>query len=949
MTDILNIMNHIKSSCIAVLFCVFFGNSVAFSQQRNEILIADFESANYGLWMATGDAFGTGPAHGTLNNQQAVTGYTGIGLVNTFRNGDLSTGTLTSPEFIIERRFITFLIGGGKHEGLTCIDLLVDGKVVCTSTGPDNERLDVGEWDVSRLEGKSAKIRIVDNVTGGWGHINIDQIVQRDSSITAIFKHTENLRIWNRIWENQQAQKNIPFIIPLHFRFIATNRTNANGGFEPKNGTDQDILAAGYDVTMDVSVGSATQLQITLCGAVVNWVRETQLLNGTILIPLQNGKIRLRGLTYSSSVSFYDPNGVACSVESDVVNVQNPELNIRSLGGAAIIDRIEIYGLRSTEPTPEESRLAALADTDKRIFYKSKSYTVYGGSVVDSIYGLPAAYVPERNTIVSPTRVTESFRDDLDAWRPWLLGRVIDHQTIWHPNAEISRFPEIKTGWPTVDAACGVALDVLQRCGDGEFARNSGEVGLWEAGFFWGKSSGFGIWLRDATHVALRAGNLIDPDVAGLTLRSTAVGGIDNGSDGVAMPIIGLWDNYLVTGNAGPIQAVWGNLKAQIIKLDAQFDANKGLIKAAQSTSNDNFPEPEAGGFALGTETYFMQAYRAMVDMGRMMKESESLITAWEARYQLLAGNIRTLYWKETAGIFTTGPVGSTGYTNNNWESSGQEMAIWPRFNIASPAQRRKVLDNLPNIAMNEFGVNVFPYRNETNHFCNAAWVAWTAGMAAAAGREGRLDILQQLIGQQVRNAVMNKTFFEVIDYKSGRAWRWPGQLWQATGFLSYFYFGVLGMEYNIDGLTLYPAVPESLANIEISNFRYRESILNIVVKGWGTNGVVNLDGVRVTKIPTDLQGNHLIEIVMNDPVSKVTFTNSDEINVYPNPANDIIHVSNVTKGKSISICDIQGRLVKTVDNPNTSINIAQLSKGPYFIKIQNIPGVDIVKLFMKN
>jgi len=942
-------MNHLKSSCTAILVFMFLVNSIGLAQQRNEIIIADFESTNYGLWTATGDAFGSGPAHGTLNNQQSVTGYTGIGLVNTFRNGDLSTGTLTSPEFTIERKFITFLIGGGKHEGSTCIDLLVDGKVVSSSTGPDNERLEMAAWNVSLLEGKSAKIRIVDNVTGGWGHINVDQIVQRDSSLTTIFKLTENQRIWNRIWENQPVQKEVPFVIPLHFRFVAANRTNANRGFEPANGTDQDILAAGYDVSMDVSVGSATQLQITLCGAVFNWSRDTQLLNGNIMLPLQNGKIRFHGLAEKSSVKFFDQNGGVCTIESDVANRINPEVKITASGSPANLDRIEIYGLRSMVPTSEESRLAALADADKRIFYKSKSYTVFGGSVVDSIYGLPAAYVPERNTIVSPTRVTESFRDDLDVWRPWLLGRVIDHQTIWHPDTEISRFPEIKTGWPTVDAACGVALDVLQRCGNGEFARNNGEVGLWEAGFFWGKSSGFGIWLRDATHVALRAGNLIDSDVAGMTLRSTALGGIDNGSDGAAMPIIGLWDNYLVTGNAGPIQAVWGNLKTRIAELDAQFDVNKGLVKAAQSTSNDNFPEPEAGGFALGTETYFMQAYRAMVDMGRLMNENESLISTWEAKAQLLTENIRTKYWKETTGIFTTGPVGSTGYLNNNWESSGQEMAIWPRFNIASSSQRRKVLDNLSKIAMNEFGVNVFPYRPETNHFCNAAWVAWTAGMAAAAGREGRLDILQQLIGQQVRNAVMNKTFFEVIDYKSGRAWRWPGQLWQATGFLSYFYFGVLGMEYNIDGLTLFPAVPETLSNMEISNFRYRDAILNIVVKGWGTNGVINLDGVRINKIPTDLHGNHLIEIVMNDMANSVTLPNSDQINVYPNPANDIIHLSNVSNGKSISICDIQGRLVKIIDNPNTTINIAQLSKGPYFIKIQNVPGVDIVKLFMKN
>lgn len=41
-----------------------------------------------------------------------VEGFLGKGLVNTFRGGDDATGTLSSPPFKIERRFLAFLIGG---------------------------------------------------------------------------------------------------------------------------------------------------------------------------------------------------------------------------------------------------------------------------------------------------------------------------------------------------------------------------------------------------------------------------------------------------------------------------------------------------------------------------------------------------------------------------------------------------------------------------------------------------------------------------------------------------------------------------------------------------------------------------------------------------------------------------------------------------------------------
>ncbi len=157
----------------------------AFSGERPDLLIADFEQADYGNWQVSGEAFGPGPAEGTLPRQMKVSGYLGRRLVNSYYKGDGTTGRLVSPPFRIERRYINFLIGGGRHPGKTCINLLVDGKQVRTATGPNDrpggsERLDWHSWDVAELEGQQAVIEIVDEATGGWGHINIDHIVQSD-------------------------------------------------------------------------------------------------------------------------------------------------------------------------------------------------------------------------------------------------------------------------------------------------------------------------------------------------------------------------------------------------------------------------------------------------------------------------------------------------------------------------------------------------------------------------------------------------------------------------------------------------------------------------------------------------------------------------------------------------------------------------------------------------
>lgn len=155
-------------------------------KSRPDIVLADFEGDTYGGWKAEGEAFGTAPARGTLPGQMAVTGFVGKGLVNFFRNGDRATGTLTSPEFAVERKHLNFLIGGGGWKGETCMNLLVDGKVVRTATGPNtapggSEALDWASWDVAEFAGKKATLQIVDKSTGGWGHINVDQITQSDT------------------------------------------------------------------------------------------------------------------------------------------------------------------------------------------------------------------------------------------------------------------------------------------------------------------------------------------------------------------------------------------------------------------------------------------------------------------------------------------------------------------------------------------------------------------------------------------------------------------------------------------------------------------------------------------------------------------------------------------------------------------------------------------------
>jgi hypothetical protein len=181
-----------------LLTAVIVANTQPGAAAEPDILIAHFEDRDYGDWTVEGMAFGQGPAKGTLPHQKAVGGYLGQGLVNSFLGGDKATGKLTSPEFPINRKYIAFLIGGGGWEGKTCINLVVDGKVVRTASGPNvtpggSEELSTGSWEVTELAQKNARIEIVDSYAGNWGHINVDHIVLTDQNPDAVDESGELL------------------------------------------------------------------------------------------------------------------------------------------------------------------------------------------------------------------------------------------------------------------------------------------------------------------------------------------------------------------------------------------------------------------------------------------------------------------------------------------------------------------------------------------------------------------------------------------------------------------------------------------------------------------------------------------------------------------------------------------------------------------------------------
>ncbi|MCU1477083.1 MAG: Levanase [Subtercola sp.] len=148
--------------------------------QRPAQLVSDFEGTSFGAgWTTTGSYVGQAPVN------WATAGKVNAKYADTFVNGaDSATGSITSPSFVLDRNFVRFKLAGGNHPqnqpNPTSVQLLVNGTIVKTQTGNNSGDLSLYSWDVSAYAGQNAQFQILDQNTGGWGHIMVDQVTLSD-------------------------------------------------------------------------------------------------------------------------------------------------------------------------------------------------------------------------------------------------------------------------------------------------------------------------------------------------------------------------------------------------------------------------------------------------------------------------------------------------------------------------------------------------------------------------------------------------------------------------------------------------------------------------------------------------------------------------------------------------------------------------------------------------
>ena len=179
--------------------------------QRRDILIDDFEKG-YEKWTINGDAFGKKPATvATSPEGQDIKNFQGKSFVNTFSQGrDRAKGTMLSQKFTAERDFITLWIFGGDFKSESCVNLLIDGKIVASKYGEKSNVFMKRLFDLRKYQGQKFQLEIVDRNTKAWGVIGVDHIVMTDDpdGLLALDKSVslfdgESLKGWDLVNKKQ--------------------------------------------------------------------------------------------------------------------------------------------------------------------------------------------------------------------------------------------------------------------------------------------------------------------------------------------------------------------------------------------------------------------------------------------------------------------------------------------------------------------------------------------------------------------------------------------------------------------------------------------------------------------------------------------------------------------------------------------------------------------------
>ncbi|NOY07215.1 MAG: glycogen debranching protein [Spirochaetes bacterium] len=443
---------------------------------------------------------------------------------------------------------------------------------------------------------------------------------------------------------------------------------------------------------------------------------------------------------------------------------------------------------------------------------------------------------------------------------------------VWKLRENISAYPEYKSDTVIVDALYKMSL--------GELEKLKTKDGL----FFNAGAKWYGVWTRDVSYSILLSLAVIAPEISkrslmkrvdnGKIIQDTGTGGSWPVSSDRMIWALAAWEVYKVTGDKKWLENIYSIIKKSVQTDIKTIFSPDGLV-SGESTFLDwreqTYPEwmqpiDIYHSVALGTNAVHYQTYNILYKISKLLNQPSE-------EYKLIAERLKKeindKLWLAKRGYYAQYLYGRH-YMSVSKRSEALGEALSVLFDIADRQQQSSVIENTPVV---DYGIPIIypeipgirPYHN------NAIWPFVQAYWNLAAAKVKNEKALKNGLASIYRAAALFLTNKENMvagnGNSKGTAINSDRQLWSVAGNIAMVYRIFAGMQFEPDKLIFHPVIPEEYGSDRIiENFKYRNAVLNIRIRGYGTiidSFKVNGKEQTLPEISGDISGNYNIEIKM--------------------------------------------------------------------------------------